>query len=335
MRYLSIVLRRTPSQRSIAAVRRIVTWYFEHVYGRVEGPGTTPFYCDPTRVGHFAVSPNSLAEGDHESVFRVLLTISMYQARRDQLVMAQQRAMPSSLVAELTSPGSIGKLRDDTACTCLEADSNFESSCSVFVRKGRVDCAHLPVRKCPVKVATQSLRRTATIGKLPMSAWRQFGAPESFSALLDRITVEVVDPGQRAVAAVRSTMSIGGIGEKLATLFVSLMCTPALAPGLTPWSPRLDGNRLVVVDTNVARAVRSLGIPVANTYGAKAELIRRLADGIPLTSTHKIVPSTSPRLVQQALYYFASKSNRRAIGLECGGLKVCRACAPASCLSQL
>ena len=38
------------------------------------------------------------------------------------------------------------------------------------------------------------------------------------------------------------------VGRKLATMFVSALSTPALAPGLTPWFPDIDGNELVVVD---------------------------------------------------------------------------------------
>jgi len=60
--------------------------------------------------------------------------------------------------------------------------------------------------------------------------------------------------------------------------------TPALAPGLTPLFPDINGNVLVVVDTNVARAVDALRKPGApKTYEAREGVAARTGrvDGPP------------------------------------------------------
>ena len=42
-------------------LEELVAWYAARVYGVLEGPGRVPFYCDPARVGGFAVAPAALA----------------------------------------------------------------------------------------------------------------------------------------------------------------------------------------------------------------------------------------------------------------------------------
>ena len=116
-------------------------------------------------------------------------------------------------------------------------------------------------------------------------------------------------------------------------MFVSAVSTPALAPGLTPWFPDVDGNELVVVDTNVARAADTLRPPgAAKTYEARQRWVREQAEHIDLRHFHPDVPSYSPRLVQQALYAFCSRSNRGARGDECVNAEApCGRCTPALC----
>lgn len=123
------------------------------------------------------------------------------------------------------------------------------------------------------------------------------------------------------------------VGRKLATMFVSALSTPALVPGLTPWFPDVDGNQLVVVDTNVARAVDALRKPGApKSYDARERWVREQAAQLDLRELHPDVPSYSPRLVQQALYAFCSRSNRVARGDACAARAVpCAGCAPRLC----
>ena len=101
-------------------------------------------------------------------------------------------------------------------------------------------------------------------------------------------------------------------------MFVAALSTPALAPGLTPWFPALDGNSLLVVDTNVARVIDALRRRGTNTYAARAGWLRKHAASIDLSSVRADWPVHSPRLMQQALYWYRSRSNRDAAGLVCG-----------------
>jgi hypothetical protein len=55
------------------SLRRVVAWYFTHVYGRTEGPNALPFYCDPGRVGRFAVDPVALSAGKDEALFKLFV----------------------------------------------------------------------------------------------------------------------------------------------------------------------------------------------------------------------------------------------------------------------
>lgn len=138
---------------------------------------------------------------------------------------------------------------------------------------------------------------------------------------------------KRALLLVDRFARIHRVGRKLATMFVSALSTPSLAPGLTPWFPDIDGNELVVVDTNVARAVDALREPGAHrTYDAREQWVREQAAQLDLREFRPDLPSYSPRLVQEALYTFCSKSNRVAGRDACANrLTPRRGCARTIC----
>jgi hypothetical protein len=81
-------------------VAEVVRWYFDK--GRVEG---VPFYCDPTRIGAFAIEPDELAAGSDAAVFRLFVSLAMYQALRDVVIMRQQRPI-SNITDRCEVPGS-------------------------------------------------------------------------------------------------------------------------------------------------------------------------------------------------------------------------------------
>ena len=60
-----------------AQLEGIVRWYARTAYGRWEGPGCVPFYCDAERIGSFAVRPAALARGED-----VVLVIDVQGARQ-------------------------------------------------------------------------------------------------------------------------------------------------------------------------------------------------------------------------------------------------------------
>ena len=322
-----------PTVTEDADLTAVVRWYFDHIYGRLEGPGTTPYYCDPSRVGHFAVKPGPLAAGSPTALFVLFVANSMFQARRDTVIMAQQREMSPADAKRLTSPRMIARSSTATPCAALASADAFDRECSVYKRYGRVDCRHRQGRPCHVKDATVLLNRTGDMGKVPTSAWMHGWKAGRLGRVLGRVHAQEPSPAARAELLVQHFASVHRVGRKLATLFVGSLSTPALAPGLTPWFPEVDGNSLVVVDTNVARAVDILRGPgSARTYNARRAWIIDQAAAIDLRRFHPDVPAFSPRLVQQALYAFSSKSNRTARRDAClERPEECKKCAPAIC----
>ncbi|MBI4814839.1 MAG: hypothetical protein HY791_01195 [Deltaproteobacteria bacterium] len=311
-----------------AELRLVVEWYFRSRFGQTEGPGTLPFYCDPSRVGVFAVEPAELAAGRDEALFRLFVGLSMFQALRDVVILRQQRSMSVAAARPLLDLEYLSGLVRGHRCSSLLAE-HFESECDVAKLDGEVDCTRHPGLPCPVKDATTAFKRMGDIGKQPTSAlrlWRDGGVPR----LLQEVRADA-SPTARAELLVERFAQVHRVGRKLATMFVSALSTPALAPGLTPWFPEIDGNELVVVDTNVARAIdvlrRGKG---AKTYGARVAWLRRHARDIDLRAHRNDVPSYSPRIVQQALYAFCSKSNRVAASDPCA-VTACETCIGGLC----
>lgn len=318
---------------ALVSLRRVVAWYFAHVYGVTEGPGVLPFYCDPSRVGRFAVEPEALAGGYEEALFRLLVALSMYQARRDVVIMAQQRRMTSAAVTPLSSPRRLRQLVKATNCERFGSAEGFDAGCDVAKVRGMVDCGWRPGAACHVKEATVAFRRMGDSGKLPTSAWLHLGKNAGLRSVLAEVLEASPDPARRAELLVARLERVHRVGRKLATLFVAAVSTPALAPGLTPWFPAVDGNSLVVVDTHVARAIDVLRpAGAARTYDARTRWLKMQAGRLDLREFRPDVPGHAPRLIQQSLYAFGSKSNRTRAGDECAAQTTpCNSCEVSLC----
>jgi hypothetical protein len=317
----------------IPKLKAVLAWYLDKVYGSIEGLGTLPFYCDRKRIGNFAVSPSELAAGRAPALFKLFVGLAMFQARRDVVIMRQQAAMSPGEARHLLSMREIGQLALRSRCELLSSTTAFDEGCSVRKMDHQVDCAHHPGAPCHVKDATFLLNRMGDMGKLPTSAWLHAWKDGQLSRLLKEVQAAESDPQRRAALLVGRFSRIYRVGVKLSTLFVSALSTPALAPGLSPWFPAVDGNALVVVDTHVARAVDLLSNSAcAATYESRARFIRERARAIDLREFAPNLPSFSPRLVQQALYSFCSKSNRIDQRTDCSvGAPACKLCVPVLC----
>jgi hypothetical protein len=312
---------------------RVVRWYFENVYGRAEGPGVLPFYCDQKIVGGFAVTPRDLLNENDAAYFRLFVALSMFQARRDVLIMEQQRTMGRDGVRVLTTARAMKMAIAGSQCPKVASAEAFDLECDVSKRGGRVDCGFRPGALCHVKDATIALNRTGDMGKLPTSAWLHLWHGTGLSSMRATVLEQVASPTKRAALLVERISRVYRVGRKLATMFVSALSTPGLAPGLSPWHPDIDGNELVVVDTNVTRAIRGLtGNRVAENYDARARWVRRRAADIDLRTIRTDLPRYSPRLVQQALYHYLSRSNRISQSDSCRQRAVhCASCIPVIC----
>ena len=314
------------------ALLAVIDWYSRQPFGYLQGPGKLPFYCDQSRVGAFAIAPEELAVGPDSALFRLFIMLSMYQALRDVVIMRQQREFSSSLRV-IADAGFVEHSIAEHPCTALLSAEGFEESCDVSKDGKKVDCGTCPGVACHVKDATVAFNRMGDMGKLPTSAWLRLWKPGGLKSVLTEVCNQETSPLRRADILVERFGQVHRVGRKLATMFVSALSTPALAPGLTPWFPEIDGNELVVIDTNVARAVDALRGPDATkTYHARAQWVREQAAQIDLRAFRADLPSYSPRLIQQALYVFCSKSNRVAQGDSCAVLTTpCSGCAPSLC----
>lgn len=329
--------RRVPPKKveasaSTRALRRVAAWYISRVYGRTEGPGTLPFYCDPVHVGHFAVDADDLASGKDDALFKLFVALAMFQARRDVLIMEQQRAMSLRQTRLLSSASLLQRRVRLAKCELLASAALFDAGCDVAKAAGIVDCSRHTGAACHVKDATLLLRRMGDSGKLPTSAWLHFWQSRS-AGLLEEVCKGESDPQRRADLLVTQFSRVHRVGRKLASMFVSALSTPALAPGLAPWFPRVDGLGLVVVDTHVARAVDALRPhEKRTTYEARVSWLREQSKAVDLQQFRPELPNRAPRLVQQALYAFGSKSNRLRRGDECALRSTpCSACVVALC----
>ena len=323
-------VRATPA----ATVRRVVRWYVEHVYRRFEGPGTVPFYCDPVRVGHLAVDRAALARGEADALFRLLVVLAMYQSRRDVDIMRRQREMPARDAHAMASAPHLARAIAAGRCELLRDRARFDAECSVrrVFPGGYSTCAFRSRTPCHVKRTTMAIGRMGDLGKYPTSAWLHVGRDGGLPAVYAEVCRAHADPAARAAALVARISRVYHVGRKLATMFVSAVSAPELAPGLTPWALAVDGSSLVVVDANVARVVDRLapsGAP--KTYAARDAWVRGAAATVRLRDFDGALPPRSPRFVQQALYAFRSRANRAARGDPCATARTCPGCVVELC----
>jgi hypothetical protein len=247
--------------------------------------------------------------------------------------MRQQRSLPRASMRVVADVAKVKRSISRHACPKLRSVEAFEEGCDVVKDGDAVECGTCPGLACHVKDATRVFNRMGDMGKLPTSAWLRLWRDGSMRTLLDEVCEMERSPTRRAAILVDRFAAVHRVGRKLATMFVSALATPVLAPGLTPWYPEIDGNDLVVVDTNVARAADALRAPgEAKTYDAREQWLRERAAMIDLQVFGPDLPAYSPRFVQDALYTFCSKSNRIARGDSCAGRSVpCAVCAPTLC----
>jgi hypothetical protein len=318
-------------ERAHGALRVALRYFLAAVDDTREG--VLPFYCDPERIGVFAVAPDELAAGDDAAVFRLFVALSMYQALRDVVIMRRQRSQSLASMRVVADLAFVERAISTHDCPRLLAAVAFENGCDVSKVGAIIDCWTRPGARCHVKDATAVFNRMGDMGKLPTSAWLRLWNGGGLRALLADVRAEEPSPTKRATLLVERFARVHRVGRKLATMFVSALSTPVLAPRLTPWFPDIDGNELVVVDTNVARAVDALRAPgEAKTYDARERWVRELAADVDLREFRSDLPSYSPRLIQQALYAFCSGSNRAARGDACADRATpCANCAPTIC----
>ncbi len=311
----------SPTRRQYRLAREITRWYLTRYHDTADDVGVAAMFCDPARVGHFAVERAAIAAGDPGALFRVLVTTTMFQRRSDAQIMRVLRGISEEDARELTEVASLLQLADTSRCDLLRSNHALLTECDLgkdpVTKLGR--CGRHPRRRCHLKRHTSLLKRYGHFGKVPTSAAlmvRETGLAD-LAALRLRILGSGRSPRERAVALQGEISRAWRVSEKISAMFLSAVCNPDLSPGLAPWSGGIDWSFFVVVDSNVDLFLRDSGYPGPWTYTARRSFIERLARRVDPSTTKPSLHKFNPRIVQQAIYLFMSVSNRRATTHDC------------------
>ena len=321
----------TPRAAQRRSARAITAWYLENYHDTPEDPGVGRMFCDPSRVGHFAVSPEALRAGDAAALFKTLVATTMFQRRQDLQIQRVLRGISAEDTAELTDPARLLALAD-SGCPHSKSIEALLSSCDLRKDEGRGGCSAEPSRLCALKRHTELLKRYGHFGKVPTSialTLRHHQTPD-LPTLRRKIIASSRGPVDAAEALEAALSKAWRVSEKIAAMYLSMVTNPDLSPGFAPWSEGVDWTHYVVIDSNVDLYLKASGYPGPWTYAWRRRFIQRLARTIDLSSLKPGLNPYNPRIVQQALYLFMSLSNRRAIERDCGALgeEACQRCLP-------
>jgi hypothetical protein len=278
-------------------------------------------FCDPVRVGAFAVDPEALRAGEPTALFSVLVATTMFQRQRDAQILRILRGIPARDVAELADAQVLRRLADESPCPHTRSVTALREDCDLGKdpRTGAGCCSQNPELPCHLKRHTVLLKRYGHFGKVPTSIAlmvRESGA-DDLSGLRRLVMNRERDPLARAQALERELSRAWRVNQKIASMFLSMVTNPDLSRGLAPWSRGIDWTYYVVVDSNVDLFLASIGYRGNTTYDARRDFVREVARGIDLTEFDSALQPYNPRLVQQAMYLFMSIANRRAAAADC------------------
>lgn len=310
-----------PRASQIAATKAVVRWYLEHHFRRPSDPGVLEMFCDPSRVGAFAVDRRALRAGDGRALFRLLVATAMFQRRQDVQILRILQGMGASDADEISDAAQLLALVDDGGCAHMRTTLALAEECDLDKDpRTRLGCCNAnPKVACHLKRHTVLLKRYGHFGKVPTSIAlmvREAGA-EDLSALRRLVMRRARDPLARAQELERELSRAWRVNQKIASMFLSMVTNPDLSRGLAPWSRGIDWTYYVVIDSNVDLFLASIRYQGNGTYDARRDFLRELARGIDLTEFDGALQPYNPRLVQQAMYLFMSTANRRAAEADC------------------
>ena len=167
----SITVAPTPSPSQVHATTAVVRWYLERYFGTSGDPGVAARFCEPGRIGAFAVAPAALAAGESTALFRLLVATAMFQRRQDVQIQRILRGIRRADGVELTSARRLLKLVDDAPCAFLKTNADLLGACDLskdpVSKEGRCDAN--PAAPCHLKRHTVLLKRYGHFGKVPTS----------------------------------------------------------------------------------------------------------------------------------------------------------------------
>lgn len=317
---MKIQKRARPRAPQVAATKAVVRWYLDTHFRRPSDPGVVEMFCDPARVGSFAVDRQALGSGDGRALFRLLVATAMFQRRQDVQILRILQGMGAADAAEISDADRLLALVDG-GCPNMRSTQLLAEACDLDkdprTREGCCDAN--PAVACHMKRHTVLLKRYGHFGKVPTSLAlmvRESGAKD-LAELRRLVMTRERDPLARAQALERELSRAWRVNQKIASMFLSMITNPDLSRGLAPWASGIDWTYYVVVDSNVDLFLGSIGYKGLGTYNARRDFVRDLSRGIDLTEFDGALQPYNPRLIQQAMYLFMSTANRRAADADC------------------
>lgn len=321
----------TPSAKQIRVTEEVVAWYLRTYWMTRDDLGTPETFLDRDRVGAFAVDPAAFEAGDPVALGRILVAVSLFQRLRDQLVLKILQRIPAERVDVLTTLDELAGSALAADCTARQSLEGLRTACDLHkddLRRGA--CSREPSGACPLHRHTEDLCRYGHFGKVPTSlalAIHSAGASD-LPDLYRRVLGQHRRRAERAEVLEQVLCRAWRVEKKIASMFLSLVCTPGLSRWRPPWRSGVAWERYVVVDSNVDAYLATIGYRGAGSYDARRTFVMELARRIDLRQHSRRLPSFNPRIVQQAAYVFAGRSNRVANPRDCGhsGAGMCAQC---------
>jgi hypothetical protein len=318
----------TPSKKQVDVTRAVVEWYRATHYGTDGDVGMIGTFCATSTVGGFASSREALERGDDEELFKLLVTVAMFQRLRDALVMNILRGISAPDAATLTSAKALVELTVKNPCSHTRTNEALLGECDLTKdASGNGHCFAEPALACHLKRHTVLLKRYGHFGKMPTSAALAVAhGGGSLGQLRRDIFASTHDPLDRAQQLAAKLSGIWRVSDKLSAMYLSLVCAPHMGLAIPPWYEGVDWSWFIVVDRNVDLFLESIGYVGPGTYEARRTFVRDIAAKVDLGAIDRAWPAFHPRLVQQSMFLFMSASNRRSTETDCMQRCVCSKC---------
>lgn len=308
--------------------REIVGWYLKYHYGTPDDPGMPAMFCNPEKVGHFAITKEEFERGDPKALFRVLVATTLFQRRQDVQVMRILKGITKEQVELLTSKEKLLSLAEELPCQHIKSNQALLELCGLDkTSKGVGCCAQNKNLDCHLKKHTMWLKRYGHFGKVPTSLAMVLkeGNWENLNELYQMALKSSPTRRGRAKLLEQHLSLAWRVNQKIASMFLSMLTNPALLEK-PPWIKSIDWSYFIVIDSNIDIFLKSIKYNGGSSYDARRDFIAALARRIKLQLPGGEPVSGNPRIVQQALYLFTSSANRRALVGDCTRLDICTSC---------
>lgn len=156
----------TVTKKQVATAREVTRWYLATHYRTLDEPGMPAMFCDPGRVGAFAVERAAVKRGDAEALFSLLVTTAMFQRLQDRIVMGILRGIELNTAHEVSSMDRLVGLSDQSECRHVQSTEALRTRCDLTkdLGSGLGVCSVNPSVQCHLKRHTVVLRRVIARG---------------------------------------------------------------------------------------------------------------------------------------------------------------------------